>query len=70
MYQKTAAEHFAEAITRLSKQPHPFAPPEAEALPPQGSAGTSLHNRVQSRGGLRRNHGGARGLQALELADL
>jgi len=25
MYQKTAAEHFAEAMTRLSKQPHPFA---------------------------------------------
>jgi len=38
MYQKTAAEHFAEAITRLSKQPHPFAHPEAEA-PPQGPSG-------------------------------
>ncbi len=25
MYQKTAAEHFAEAMTRLSKHPHPFA---------------------------------------------
>jgi len=25
MYQKTAAEHFAEAMARLSKQPHPFA---------------------------------------------
>lgn len=25
MYQKTAAEHFAEAMSRLSKQPHPFA---------------------------------------------
>jgi cytidylate kinase len=25
MYQKTAAEHFAEAINRLSKNPHPFA---------------------------------------------
>ena len=29
MYQKTAAEHFAEAITRLSKHPHPFAHQEA-----------------------------------------
>ncbi len=25
MYQKTAAEHFAEAMSRLSKHPHPFA---------------------------------------------
>ena len=43
MYQKTAAEHFAEAMTRLTKHPHRFAPagdqphteqPEA----PRGSA--------------------------------
>jgi cytidylate kinase len=34
MYQKTAAEHFAEALTRLSKQPHPFARPEGEAPGP------------------------------------
>ena len=25
MYQKTAAKHFAEALTRLTKHPHPFA---------------------------------------------
>ena len=25
MYQKTAAEHFAEAMARLSKHPNPFA---------------------------------------------
>src|SRR4051794_22256369 len=45
MYQKTAAEHLAEALTRLSKHPHPFAHPEAEAPPrphaeaPKGPAG-------------------------------
>jgi cytidylate kinase len=31
MYQKTAAEHFGEALNRLSKHPHPFAHAEAEA---------------------------------------
>jgi cytidylate kinase len=31
MYQKTAAEYFAEAMTRLSKQPHPFAKLEGES---------------------------------------
>jgi cytidylate kinase len=30
MYDKTAAEHFAEAINRLSKHPHPFAHSEEQ----------------------------------------
>ena len=33
MYQKSAADHFAEAITRLSKHPHPFAHPDAGDTP-------------------------------------
>ena len=61
MYQKTAAEHFAEAITRLSKHPHPFAHPEAETLPqpraepPQGPAGlpfTIAFSREAGSGGI------------------
>ena len=44
MYQKTATEHFAEAMTRLSKHPHPFAhakdQPQAER--PEAPTGTAF----------------------------
>ena len=60
MYQKTAAEHFAEAITRLSKQPHPFAtaaesPPQAVPEPtaaPTGHAFTIAFSREAGSGGI------------------
>ncbi len=44
MYQKTAAEHFTEAITRLSRQPHPFAPAgeQPHADPPETGARTAF----------------------------
>jgi cytidylate kinase len=41
MYQKTASDHFAEAITRLSKQPHPFSRTEAEDPSPLRGASSS-----------------------------
>jgi cytidylate kinase len=48
MYQKTAADHFAEALTRLSKHPHPFnhprpeEPSEPRAAPLAGAPGRPL----------------------------
>lgn len=41
MYSKTAADHFAEAITRLSSRPNPFNPPTAEepTAPPAAPKG-------------------------------
>jgi cytidylate kinase len=41
MYSKTAAEHFSEAITRLSKHPNPFAPAVTEADQPERPEPTS-----------------------------
>src|SRR5271157_383750 len=57
MYQKTAAEHFAEAMTRLSKHPHPFAhaedQPQAEQPEaPTGSAFTIAFSREAGAGGI------------------
>ena len=57
MYQKTAAEHFAEAVTRLSKHPHPFAhaedQPQAEQPEaPRGSAFTITFSREAGAGGI------------------
>jgi len=61
MYQKTAAEHFAEAITRLSKHPHPFAPagdqtpqqPQAEQPEaPTGEAFAIAFSREAGSGGI------------------
>jgi len=57
MYQKTAAEHFAEAMTRLSKHPHPFAraedQPQAEQPEaPTGSAFTIAFSREAGSGGI------------------
>ena len=57
MYQKTAAEHFAEAINRLSKHPHPFAhaedQPQAEQPEaPTGSAFTIAFSREAGSGGI------------------
>ncbi len=57
MYQKTAAKHFAEALTRLTKHPHPFAhagdqlhaeQPEA----PTGSAFAIAFSREAGSGGI------------------
>ena len=42
MYQKTAAEHFAEAMTRLSKQPHPFAHAKEQPQGEQPEAPTGI----------------------------
>ncbi|MGZ3356047.1 MAG: hypothetical protein ACXVBO_14485, partial [Isosphaeraceae bacterium] len=42
MYQKTAAEHLAEAITRLSKHPNPFAPAEDQPQAEQPEAPTGI----------------------------
>ena len=57
MYQKTAAEHFAEAMTRLSKHPYPFAhaedQPQAEQPEaPTGSAFTIAFSREAGSGGI------------------
>ncbi len=57
MYQKTAAEHFAEAMTRLSKQPHPFAhageqPHAEQPEAPRGSAFTITFSREAGAGGV------------------
>jgi len=57
MYQKTSAEHFAEAINRLSKHPHPFAhaedQPQAEQPEaPTGSAFTIAFSREAGSGGI------------------
>ena len=57
MYQKTAAEHFAEAMTRLSKHPHPFAQakdqPQAEQPEaPTGSAFAIAFSREAGSGGI------------------
>ena len=42
MYQKTATEHFAEAMTRLSKHPHPFARAEDQPQAEQPEAPTGI----------------------------
>ncbi len=61
MYQKTAAEHFAEAMARLSKHPHPFAhagdlaPRQPEAEQPEaltGHAFTIAFSREAGAGGI------------------
>jgi cytidylate kinase len=61
MYQKTAAEHFSEAINRLSKRPHPFAesgsersaqPRSAEGVPAAGRAFTISVSREAGSGGI------------------
>jgi len=57
MYQKTAAEHFAEAMTRLSKHPHPFAraedQPQAEQPEaPRGIAFTIASSREAGSGAI------------------
>jgi cytidylate kinase len=60
MYQKSAAEHFSEAISRLSKLPHPFAEAGAEqsarsgpeTQPAQGRAFTISFSREAGSGGI------------------
>ncbi|MGZ3384310.1 MAG: cytidylate kinase family protein, partial [Isosphaeraceae bacterium] len=57
MYQKTATEHFAEAMTRLSKHPHPFAhakdQPQAERPEaPTGIAFAIAFSREAGSGGI------------------
>ena len=57
MYQKTAAEHFAEAMNRLSKHPHPFAHAGNQAQPeqsetPTGTAFTIAFSREAGSGGI------------------
>jgi cytidylate kinase len=56
MYQKTAAEHFAEAITRLSRRPHPFSHAEAQTPPqpetPTGHEFTIAFGRMAGSGGI------------------
>lgn len=63
MYQKSAAEHFSEAISRLSKQPHPLGrpvltdppcapPPEAEPDESRGQAFTIAVSREAGSGGI------------------
>ena len=56
MYQKTAAEHFAEAMARLSKHPHPFAhanQPQAERPEaPMGIAFAIAFSREAGSGGI------------------
>src|SRR5271165_4814660 len=57
MYQKTAAEHFAEAMTRLSKHPHPFAhagdqPHAEQPEAPRGSAFAITFSREAGSGGI------------------
>ncbi len=57
MYQKTATEHFAEAMARLSKHPHPFAhakdQPQAERPEaPTGSAFAIAFSREAGSGGI------------------
>jgi cytidylate kinase len=42
MYQKTAAEHFAEAMNRLSKHPHPFAHADDQPHTEQPQAPTGI----------------------------
>ncbi|MGD0042940.1 MAG: cytidylate kinase family protein, partial [Isosphaeraceae bacterium] len=44
MYQKTATEHFAEAMARLSKHPHPFAhaKDQPQAKRPEAPTGTAF----------------------------
>ena len=42
MHQKTAAEHFAEAMTRLSKHPHPFAHAEDQPQAERPEAPTGI----------------------------
>jgi len=42
MYQKTAAEHFAEAMARLSKHPHPFAKADDQPHIEQPEAPTGI----------------------------
>ena len=61
MYQKTAAEHFAEAMARLSKHPHPFAhagdqatrqPHTEQPEAPTGRAFTIAFSREAGAGGI------------------
>ncbi len=57
MYQKTATEHFAEAMARLSKQPHPFAhageqPRAEQPEAPRGGAFTIAFSREAGAGGI------------------
>ena len=71
MYQKTAAEHFAEAMTRLSKHPHPFAHAEDQPQTEQPKAPTgSAFTIAFSREAARRHHRGTRGGQTFELAGI
>ncbi|MGC8643320.1 MAG: AAA family ATPase [Isosphaeraceae bacterium] len=49
MFQKTAADHFAEAITRLSNRPNPFTPyPPEEASQPRGAPSAAFPARPLS----------------------
>ena len=48
MYQKTAAEHFAEAMNRLSKHPHPFAHADDQPQTEQPQARRELHSPSRS----------------------
>jgi cytidylate kinase len=61
MYEKTPAEHFSEAINRLSKLPHPFAeagrspteqPPASVSEPTRGQALTICFSREAGSGGI------------------